>query len=609
MVAEDGTTLDVGGVTVDFPAGSATGAEVSAASLAAARVPTEVDVSQEAYADSSPSSSDSEDGASVAVVPLADGISVELDDGQTQPSSPVRVTFPLPTGASPGADLAAGNVALVVESTDGTVELVPASFDEVTGTVSGEVAHFSGIWPVSLDIDAMVETVLLAVGATSPKPPCADQPATIGEERYTVYSDPLMWMCLARTGDGAGLVVGATANASFPFLAEPDVVPDAGVSTPEGTAAGVASAWASDVFGLVPEGKVAVFPSGQTDVTYAQAPGDVLIGFEPAPQLLLVSILAEVGSVAFSMSPAELAETFGQLECMGGVGELIGQAADGALTPAVGSELLGAFFSCAGTVAELTPAQEVVVALFSAAPQLLIGGLWGTVTTVAGASTFTVSVRVSGGGDPISAEALEPFLGTWSGPVDQPGSRAYGIEVTISATPDGFAAARVRYPELDNCTGYWDDTRLRGATLRMVEHIEAPAGSCVDEVDVVLRRVGDQLSYKSVWSGSVAKGLLSRGPYEGGTDGGETTAAWPTGRSEGPPALMVWLGANMYDFPAWVSCDDDQDWCLVGGSAEHVLVQMDGLVDRGTVADSTADPVAALVALGAPRPAVTQILD
>jgi hypothetical protein len=620
VVTEGGLTLDVGGVTVEFPAGSATGAEVAAEPLDSSSAPTEV------------AAMSTDPMTPLGVVPLADGVSLSLDDGQAQPSSPVTVTFPLPTESLPviddsvddtamedggpsqeplslGDGVAAGNVAFVVESSDGGVELVPAVFDEATGTVSGQVPHFSGIWPVSIDIGAMVDTVLLAVGAISPEPPCADQPVTVGEERYTVLSDPLMWMCLAPTADGAGLSVGATANAAFPFFAEPDVSADAGVSTPDGTAAAVASAWASDFFDMVPEGKVAVFPSGQTTFSYAEAPGDLVVDFEPAPELLLVSILAEVGSLAFSMSPAELAETFGQLECMGGVGELIGQAAGGALSPAVGAEILGAFFSCAGTVAELSPAQEVVVALFSAAPQLLVGTLWGAITTVAGASSFSVNVRVSGAGDPISAASLAPFVGTWSGPVVQTNPDSdYSVEVTISATADGFVTAQVRYPELDNCQGYWDQARLTGSVLRMVEHIDGYAGSCVETVDVVVKRVGDRLSYKSVWDGdSVAKGMLTRGPYEATEANG--SARWPTGANEGPPALTVWLGANMYNPAEWIACDDAGDWCLVGGTSEHMLVQMDGLVDLGTVTDRAADPVAELVSLGAPPGAAAQIMN
>lgn len=578
VIGDEGLSLDVEGVTVDIPPGAANGAAVEAGPLTATAVPRLVDVSEGATASHTSGQGASDEGSSVGVVPLAGGVSVSLDGGQTQPSMPVRVTFPLPaeslptseeltageaggeaateglddpaaepapestpepptdaeTPAAPtdgvtsvGGGVAAGNVAFLVESQDGTVELVPAVFDPVTGTVSGDVAHFSGIWPVQLDIGAMVDTVLLAVGAISPKPKCADQPVTVGNERYTVTSNPMMWMCLRAT-DGVGLEVSATANASFPFYAAPDIAADAGVSKPQGTAASVASAWARDFFGMVPDGQVAVFPSEETLLSYDQAPGDLSIDFSPAPELLLVAILAEVGSVAFSMTPAELAKTFGQLECMGGVGELIRQAADNGLAPAAGAEILSAFFACAGTVASLTPAQEVVVALFSAAPQLLIGTLWGAITTMTGASSFSVVVFVRDAGDAITAADLEPFVGTWSGAVDQPGSRPYGVEVTISVTPDGFAAAQVRYPELDNCQGFWDGAYLRGASLHMVEHIQVARGSCVETVDIVVRRVGDQLSYTAGWDGvRVAKGRLSRGTYKDA--GSNTGASWPTG--------------------------------------------------------------------------------
>jgi hypothetical protein len=85
--------------------------------------------------------------------------------------------------------------------------------------------------------------------------------------------------------------------------------------------------------------------------------------------------------------------------------------------------------------------------------------------------------------------------------------------------------------------------------------------------------------------------------------------AWPSDRQDGPPALLVWLGANMYGFPDWIACDDARTYCLVGYSGqEHLLVQMRGLVVIGTVPDSAADPRQELLALGLPDEIVSQIL-
>jgi hypothetical protein len=608
VVGEDGLTLELDGVTVEFPAGSATGAEVDAEGVAATSAPGEVEGADAAV-------------AGVPLLPLADGVMVSLDGGSTQPSVPVEVTFALPADVlpDPGAEeealdveveptlaeaVAAGNVAFAVQSDDGSVEVVPATFDETTGTVTGQVPHFSGIWPVSLDVSAMVDTVLQTLGVTSERPDCEGKPAEIGDETYTVNSDPLMWMCVEATPDGAGLVVTARANAPFPFIGEPDVAPDDVFGGGDLSSSGIATQLATEILRMVPDGKVAVFPGGDSRMTYAEAPGALDVEFVAAPNLLLLSVLAEVGATAFGMTPAEFATMLGRLDCMSEVGELFSAAADG-LTPTVGASLSTAFFTCAGEAVELSPAQAVVVALFTAAPQLLIGTLWGAVTTAAGASNLDIPIHVTGGPDPVTAAEFEPFLGTWSGPVNQPGSRYYGMEVTISMGADGKPTAQVRYPELSNCSGYWDSPILSGRTLAVVEHIETSGTSCVDEVDIKVRRVGDELRYWTV-GGYDARATLSRGPYEPPVT---NQAAWPTGADEGPPALTMWLGANLYAFPEWVACDDARAWCLVGGTSEHMLVQLDGLSDRGRVPDASPDPIAAMVRLGAPRASATQIME
>lgn len=87
-----------------------------------------------------------------------------------------------------------------------------------------------------------------------------------------------------------------------------------------------------------------------------------------------------------------------------------------------------------------------------------------------------------------------------------------------------------------------------------------------------------------------------------------SASVWPESRDDGPPALYVWLGANMMEFPDWVACDAARDWCLLGGSERHTLVRVDGLEVVGTLDASLEDPFAGLRALGLRRVPARQIL-
>ena len=88
------------------------------------------------------------------------------------------------------------------------------------------------------------------------------------------------------------------------------------------------------------------------------------------------------------------------------------------------------------------------------------------------------------------------MIGTWEGPVDQPGSVDYSIRVVISgANGAARTVAEVFYPGLE-CGGTW---RLVSATenaARVIETITSdPEVTCIKSVPVELSLVGDQMSY------------------------------------------------------------------------------------------------------------------
>lgn len=90
-------------------------------------------------------------------------------------------------------------------------------------------------------------------------------------------------------------------------------------------------------------------------------------------------------------------------------------------------------------------------------------------------------------------EELTGFLGTWTGPNDQAGVGPYTIELTIEANAAGRLAGRVRYPELDNCSGYLTNFQHLGTT----EYVTSGA-RCVDVVSLELTLDGKKLRYQGL---------------------------------------------------------------------------------------------------------------
>lgn len=187
-------------------------------------------------------------------------------------------------------------------------------------------------------------------------------------------------------------------------------------------------------------------------------------------------------------------------------------------------------------------------------------------------------------------DSQSPFVGTWAGTIDQPGSGSYRVRLTIRKSGTGFRA-NVRYRSL-LCGGRWSFVSKEGRTLRFVENITYN-GVCGTGVDVsVTRRSDGNLDYR--FDAATAYGTGTLRPASGRPVGpgnkpvGHGLAQWPTDQGEAGSALMVWFGAawrvGEWDLglPAWSSCIE-QDLCLAGRDLQV------GLVARGDYGFYTVD--------------------
>ncbi|PPI18907.1 hypothetical protein C5D04_00430 [Rathayibacter sp. AY1D2] len=103
------------------------------------------------------------------------------------------------------------------------------------------------------------------------------------------------------------------------------------------------------------------------------------------------------------------------------------------------------------------------------------------------------------------------FVGTWTGPINQPGSWGYTTELTIAQTADGAYTGTVRYPELGNCAGYLSDITVSGERMTATENITTTPGSCVQTVSLELVLEGNTLRYAiPTGSGSGTTGTLNQ---------------------------------------------------------------------------------------------------
>ncbi len=628
-IPEGGVEVAVSATTtLVFPEGAATGAVPSVQVADEFAAPSVVPY------DSEPSIADSPDGDGVHVVALGEGASVELDDGETQPSSPVLVSFTLPdhlteaasaatsgtadpstltqgnTGGSLGAGVGAGNVALLLESADGSIELVPATYDPATGQISGEVPHFSSVWPVSLDLTWLTDTVLQGLSIESPKPDCDGKRVDVGEAIYSTVSQAQMWMCVDAdgSGDDAGLVVLMRPNAPTPFIATPSrpatqFLPDSAMS---GTAA-LASV-AGQI--LTAPGSVAVFPGAASRLYYDDPPASFTVELESAPQLYVVQILSEVAGVLLGLRGDALAKAMSTLDC---AGNIIPSAFESNSPAELMAGMWQSFFSCAEQAAEtlgvtLSNSAGILLAIVAAGPQLLIGGLSGVLTNATGLRTAAAPVDATYPDDEPGQGDAAAFLGTWSGPIEQGGSTYYGVEVALSLNARGNLRGKVHYPELDDCSGSWVKPRLRGNRLRMIELIGGST-RCTPEVKIEVRLSEDGAAMAYDADGGLATGMLTRGPYQGLPEGAPETL-WPVAKDEAPITVNVWLGANGHSPMSWSACDVAGTWCVIGqGDGEDpIVVEMANLRYAGSVPWDSPNPAASLRDVGMPAQSAQQAL-
>lgn len=327
-------------------------------------------------------------------VPLSETVSVTLADG-AQPQESVTLTLPV-QAAGVASERLAEQYWMFVSAVDaGGESFSSGTFDPVAGTYTVSVDHFTGFQVLGIDLGAVLGEVRTAVmqglGLEFPAPDCVDKQATVGNTKYDIVSTPATHLCVEERG--GNLVVRASPRSAMPFRI--NTQPRVDGST-EATEAGVGTAGVivfARALGFIGSGRyAAAFPGAQASFVFKGAPSSVALELEQYPALLLMAILAKTLDTLGITTVAELEG----LQCLTDIVET-----NQALRERVDGDAVGAFarafFSCAGTAADLSPLGRFLLAAVGAAPAFLVTSIVGILNEFTGQARYEVELTVTQG--------------------------------------------------------------------------------------------------------------------------------------------------------------------------------------------------------------------
>lgn len=327
------------------------------------------------------------------VTAMSEVVEVTLDGG-LQPMVPVTVNIPVrPDGVT--ASTVADEYWLFVSSVeaDGTESFVAGAFDATTNSYSVTVEHFSDFKVLGVDVGAALDEVRTAImqgiGLEHSAPACVGKPATVQGTKYEVVSAPGAHLCVEEKQ--GSVLVSAYPAVAMPYLITTKPRVDGATAPTEVTVGAVSVIAFAKALGFIGEGSnTGVFPGAKASYLFKGAPPSIQLDLEQYPVLLLMVILAKTLDTLGITSIDEL----DGLQCLADVAET-----NSALNKGVTGEGVGAFvrsfFSCAGTVAELTPLGKFLIAAVGTAPALLVTSVVGIINEVTGQATQHVDVTVT----------------------------------------------------------------------------------------------------------------------------------------------------------------------------------------------------------------------
>lgn len=406
---------------------------------------------------------------------VAPAVEITLGEGE-QPQEPITIDFK-------GVDRT--DSTFVITESGGQVELLPRL---PTATLTARTEHLSRFWPVTVDVTKYasyaVEYVANALQITAPAPACYQPDGLYPDAgaRISRVEGDAAWPCVRRTG-ASSVEFSLQSNSAPAWIVSTKPKWDVQYPTTlELTNAIASAAWLN----TAPNGADDALLLSESAVNFtADHVEDTLVRMEVDP------VMSQVRTAALAVDiflPDEAAESLTKGDC---VKDLV-QA--GTLTDEASGAGMGAVVGCIG--AGVGGVVGAILGILVDGASALWAQLEGLVRTVMRTDDITFEIAQipadSAEGAPIPEAVAKSMVGTWTGPVDQPGARNYSVLLSLRQQGDTLVGS-VEYPELE-CSGYLHLAHMVDDKLRIQETI-SKNGSCVEEVGLELYIRDGKLDY------------------------------------------------------------------------------------------------------------------
>ena len=202
-------------------------------------------------------------------------------------------------------------------------DVVAAKWDAMAATVTAQIPHLTTIWPVQLDLNALMKPVSDSLkqiwNIESARPGCVDKSVTIKGVTYTAVSPAQAWLCVEESN--GSLVVSAAPNTPVPFLVS---------STPTGAAGNRTDISASTVAALglapyvkpTPSGESLMMPGATAELTFTPPASNLQLHFQQDYVMVFVTVLFKTLERIESTANTPIAvvhdvlDTLGKAKCM-----------------------------------------------------------------------------------------------------------------------------------------------------------------------------------------------------------------------------------------------------------------------------------------------------
>lgn len=414
---------------------------------------------------------------------------VQISLSGDQPLQPAMVSAHLDT-----APVDASTVYLVTEATSTSpVQLVPATWDAASGTISAPMSHFSVAFFGSIDVASILDQLKTVFTSTlnlgSPRPDCAGRSVTRNGTTYTLPSvytgkgDGVVWPCLHVVGDK--ISVELKSNTGLPYRVR--VSPKAAVAYGPTLDIGAAAVLAGyrNLVTNAPYSESLLIPG--SSVTYkftpADLPGTIQAKVDVGSHLALSTLWAVQFVLTVFHIDVKLLDQADVLKCLGDAVDAAGMTGTqpGAAPMAA---LMKSVISCTGPVVKatggaLTGVAGAVLSVLGGGAGLAVAGLQGAIRTATGTDLTTLKI---GTVKPASLNS-SAFVGDWfvhggTMTIRSNGTATSNFRLYQSCTLDGITEC---YSESSMTVQLSPDGKTATLTTRKVRYV-AYVGNTTQEV-------------------------------------------------------------------------------------------------------------------------------